>query len=404
MKKLKFILQKFNYVLIFLAAALIIMFYVTACIKNTQPTQTSKETNFPNVDSVEDIADSDFLEIIAESEFVPEGIQELSPCRISILDVGQASCAIVESNGEVLVFDGGDKDTASKVVSYFKAHGITRIKFMVASHYHADHIYGLLGLIKTTDVNTIICPDYVSSTNCYTKFLEYTEGYDIVYPYVGECFQIGDIQARVITPVTDDYSDDNGYSIGMIFTYGDFTFLIDGDATEEAEQDMLKENVELDADLLIVPHHGSQYSSSAKWLQAVSPDTCVISVGKNNTYYHPHEETLKRMKRAGVTYLYRTDLHGTVVITSDGTSYTIQTEKDCDINALWRPGVGENGNNTMWSDESIEPESYYVGNIISKRFHRPDCEQLPAEKNQEIINLREDALAAGYIPCTSCSP
>lgn len=404
MKKLKSILHKFNYVFIFLTVALIIMFYVTACRKNTQPAQTSKESDIPNGDSIEDTADFDLLEAIAKSDIIPEGIQETHPCRITILDVGQASCAIVESNGEVLVFDGGDRDTASKVVSYFKEHGITRIKYMVASHYHADHIYGLLGLIETTDVETIICPDYVSATNCYTKFLEYTEGYDIIYPYVGERFQIGDIQARVITPVTDDYSDDNGYSVGMLFEYGDFTFIIDGDATEEAEQDMLAEEIDLDADLLIVPHHGSQYSSSKEWLRAVSPDTCVISVGKNNTYYHPHEETLKRIKKAGVSYLFRTDLHGTVIITSDGTSYTIQTEKSCDENALWRPGVGENGNNTMWSGESVELESYYVGNIISKRFHRPGCEQLPSEKNQEIIGLREDALAAGYIPCGSCKP
>lgn len=398
MKSIKFIIHKLSYVLIFLTLLSVIVFYMTSINKDTK-IQEKTAAQDP-----EDTVDFDLSETIAKFDAVSEGKQDNHPCRISILDVGQASCTVVESNGEVLVFDGGDRETASKVAAYFKSRGIRHIKYMVASHYHADHIYGLFGLIKTVDVEKIICPDYVSSSDCYTEFLAYTKGYDIIHPYPGQSIQIGGIQASVISPVTDEYSDDNGYSVGMLFTYGDFTFLIDGDATEEAERDMLEENMELNADLLVVPHHGSKYSSSKEWLKAVTPDTCVISVGKNNPYFHPHEETLQRLKRAGVKYLYRTDLHGTVVITSDGINYTIQTEKSCDENALWRAGLGEIGNDTIWSDENVEIESYYIGNIISKRFHRPGCEQLPAEKNQEIIGLREDALAAGYIPCGTCNP
>lgn len=328
--------------------------------------------------------------------------------QMDILDVGNALCVVLESNGEYLIYDGGDRDTSSYVVSYLKQRNITTFKYLVASHYHADHIYGLLGVLENFDVQEVLTPDYVSATNAYKDFLKYVPLEEQYHPYVGEKFQVGNVTLRMISPCDDAYSDDNGYSLGFIGTYGNFQFLIDGDATEESEKDMLIMEEDLSADLLIVPHHGSSYSSTQDWLRAVSPKVSVISCGKNNSYYHPHGTVLNRIKELG-SDLYRTDLNGTIQVVSDGSTFSVITERNATENELWKQGEGpENGegitSSVFVATSDTEQEDTYIGNIASKKFHRTSCELLPEENRRIVFYSRDDALVEGYMPCGVCKP
>lgn len=269
-------------------------------------------------------------------------IQRPSYLKITVLDVGQASATLIESNGEYMIFDGGDKLTSSFIVSYLKEQNIDSLKYMVVSHYHADHVYGLIGVIESgIKVENYICPDYKSSAYVQEAFLQRVNQKKIIYPYIEQRFAIGGATARCISPVTDDYSDDNGYSVGLMIEIGNFSFLIDGDATEESEIDMLESNVDIDADVLVVAHHGSKYSNSLDWLKRVTPQTAIISCGANNSYYQPHKQVLDNLSAVNVQTLYRTDLNGNITVWSDGTCYSVSTDKEAQTDALWKPGEGE---------------------------------------------------------------
>lgn len=402
MNRLRQILRKFNYIWMLLIVLIVCGFYVHTIYQDS--TYKASEDSIL-AETGEDLTEAAF---VSQPETVNDEQQDI-PFRLTILDVGQGSCALIESNGLYMLFDGGDRETSSYVVSYLKSRGIERIDVMVASHYHSDHIYGLIGVLETMDVDKVICPDYVSDTGAYKSFMQRVPYDKQIHPYAGQKFTMGDVCFTVICPVMDDYSDDNGYSVGMIGTYGNFRFLIDGDATQESEEDMLSGDVDLSADLLVVPHHGSTYSSCSDWLDAVSPQVAVISCGEGNEYYHPHLKTLERLRECGIKQLYRTDLNGAVTVTSDGVSFQVLTEKVVSEEELWQQGSGGKTDTgaivDIWktTDETVL-ENYYVGNINSKKFHRPDCTLLPAEDKQVLFESRDSALLEGYIPCGACNP
>ena len=157
--------------------------------------------------------------------------------------------------------------------------------------------------------------------------------------------------------------------------------------------------VELSADVLKVGHHGSSGSSSYVFLREIMPDYAVISVEEGNSYGHPHEETLSRLADADVAVL-RTDLQGSILVTSDGRNLRFTAEKAGGLSGLEESGAAGD------SQSAARPEAgpLYIGNINSKIFHGPDCANLPAEKNQIAFSSREEAESAGYRPCGSCGP
>ena len=131
-------------------------------------------------------------------------------------------------------------------------------------------------------------------------------------------------------------------------------------------------------------HHGSNTSTGYRFLNAVNPAYGVISVGKGNDYGHPHKEPLSRLRQAGVTIL-RTDELGAIQAVSDGKEVTF-----------------------TWANQSAAPENaeaaeqVFIGNKNSKKFHAPDCKNLPAEKNSVEFSSYQQAIDAGYTPCGSC--
>ena len=118
----------------------------------------------------------------------------------------------------------------------------------------------------------------------------------------------------------------NNYSIVIRLVYSNTSFLFTGDAQVDSEQEMLSKGYNLKADVLKVGHHGSNSSTSPGFLKVVSPQIAVISVGAGNDYGHPHQVTLQKLTSAGAK-VFRTDLNGTVVIISYGTSIRVGTAK-----------------------------------------------------------------------------
>jgi len=389
----------------------VLLFYIVSLQNTTY--ENSEKLGSTLEDTVASSVQQTVDTVVAETPFVTlqSGGTEKPSFQMTVLDVGQASCTLFESNGEYMVFDGGDKETSSKVVAVCKEKGITHIKYLVASHFHSDHVYGIVGLIKAgITFDYLVVPDYETDSYAKTALMQLVDGSKVLVPYVGQQFLIGDIKATCICPVTEEYSDDNGYSVGFIFLYDGIKILLNGDATQESEVDMLSEEVDVAADILIVPHHGSTYSSSREWLSEVKPSAAIVSCGKDNEYFHPHEGVLQRLSEAGLEKesLYRTDLQGDIVVSVLNGVYQIVPEKEVTQELLWVPGKGkekvEGAYSDIWDAKTDVVESYYIGNKYSKKFHRPSCNQLPREDRRVLISDRETALQGGYMPCGNCGP
>lgn len=307
---------------------------------------------------------------------------------VHFIDVGQADSALLQCGGQNMLIDGGNVEDSSLVVSYLEDQGVEYLDYVVCTHAHEDHVGGLSGPLNTCTVGTVFSPVTEYSSKAFSDFVKYTrqQGLELTVPSPGDAFTLGGAQVTVLGP-TEDYEDTNNTSIILRVDYGETSFLFTGDMEREAEEDLLEAGCDLDATVLKVGHHGSSTSSSYVFLREVMPEFAVISVGKNNSYGHPHEEVMSRLYDAQVT-VYRTDEQGTVVASSDGTTVSFTTEKDA------APTAGR--------DEA--ESSGYIGNLNSHVFHRESCSGLPAEKNQVYFDSREAAVAAGYTPCGRCDP
>ena len=320
------------------------------------------------------------------------GVQTSDSFRMHFLDVGQALSVLVECDGQYMLYDGGNVDDGSMVVSYLQKQGVEELQYVFCSHAHEDHVGGLAAALAFFPANHVYSPVTEASTKCFQDFVKYTQqqGLQVEVPTVGTVWQLGGATVTMLGPVAQ-YSETNDTSIVLRVDYGATSFLLTGDMESDAERDLVNSGANLKADVLQVGHHGSSTSTSYLFLNAVLPEMGVISCGVNNKYGHPHEETLSILRDAGVD-VYRTDLLGTVVIGSDGQNYTIRTDKNATDAEL----------NPTAPAASSTAQQTYIGNVNSKKFHLPTCPNLPAEKNQILFSSYDEAIAAGYTPCSTC--
>lgn len=304
---------------------------------------------------------------------------------VHFIDVGQADCALLECGGEYILIDGGNVEDSSLVVSYLQKQGVEELAAVVCSHAHEDHVGGLPGVLAVYPTEAIYAPTRTYSSDCFDDFVYYADqqGLSITIPEVGDTFTFGDAVAEVLGPVKQ-YADTNNTSIILLVTYGENRFLFTGDMETTAETDLIEYGTNLKADVLKVGHHGSDTSTGYRFLYEVAPTYAVISVGEGNSYGHPHEVPLSRLEDAGCV-IYRTDELGTITAFSDGSEITF-----------------------TWEDTTSAPETgettvtAYIGNTNSLKFHTPDCSSLPSEKNRIAFSTYEEAINAGYSPCSRC--
>ena len=315
-----------------------------------------------------------------------------APFEMHFIDVGQALSVLVECDGQYMLYDGGNVDDGSLVVSYLQSQGVEQLEYVFCSHAHEDHVGGLAAALAYFPAYHVYSPVTEASTKCFKDFVKYTQqqGLQVEVPAVGTTWPLGGATVTMVGPVAQ-YSDTNDTSIVLRIEYGSTSFLLTGDMEKTAETDLVNSGVNLRADVLQVGHHGSSTSTGYLFLNSVLPEMAVISCGVNNKYGHPHEETLSILRDAGVD-VYRTDLQGTITIGSDGQNYTVGTEHFAEDAQL----------NPTDPAASSTAQQAYIGNVNSKKFHLPSCSNLPAEKNQILFSSYDEAVEAGYTPCSSC--
>lgn len=247
--------------------------------------------------------------------------------EVHYLDVGQGLSVLVRSGEHALLYDGGDRNHSSFVVAYLKQLGITKLDYLIASHYDSDHLSGLIGVLRTMEVETVMGPDYVHTSKTYTSFQNAVadSGKTVIHPSAGSDYLLGNAYFTVVGPVKT-YQDSNNNSIAIHIVNGENSFLLTGDAETQSEEDMCSSGLNLYSDVICPGHHGSSNATTNLLLAYTQPTWAVISVGAGNDYGHPHKETLQRLADAGVKVL-RTDEHGTIIARSDGKEITWSMER-----------------------------------------------------------------------------
>lgn len=237
--------------------------------------------------------------------------------NIYFFDVGQADSILINEGEYTALIDAGNNNDGVNLVNYIKNNlNISDIDIVFGTHPHEDHIGGLDDIINSFDIGKIYLPDSTTNTKTFEDVLDAIEnkGYTITIPELNETFSLGDIDFKIIYTGTG-VNDLNEASIVLKIRYKNNTVLFTGDAPNNVEQKILNEDIQ--ADVLKVAHHGSNYSSSIEFLNKVNPQYAIISVGKNNSYNHPGSNTIKNLDSLNIK-TYRTDKNGTILLTSDG--------------------------------------------------------------------------------------
>lgn len=315
---------------------------------------------------------------------------------VHFIDVGQADAILLICGGHTMLVDGGNVADSDLIYTYLHKQGVKHLDYCVNTHPHEDHVGGLAGALHACTVDTVMAPVADYDSDAFQNFKKAVEEQQkcIQIPEAGEAFPFGEAEVTVLNSGADD-EDINNSSIVLRVVFGSTSFLLTGDAERESEQKMIEAGYDLSATVLKVGHHGSETSSSYPFLREVMPRYAIISVGTGNTYGHPDEAVVSRLRDAGAE-IYRTDEQGDIVAVSDGTTVTVTTRR------TELPSVSEN----QESDETpAQPnEGNWIGNRNSKKFHRPTCGSLPNEENRVLFSDRESAIAAGYSPCGLCNP
>ncbi len=258
----------------------------------------------------------------------PDNDEPLIAYTIHFIDVGQGDAIFVETPGKNLLVDGGWRESGAR--EYLQALDIDRIDIVIGTHPHADHIGGLIEVFHSFEIGEVIDPGVTHTTSTFNSYLSTIDIYNIPFTVgrKGMEWQLSDEANMVLLHPVNPSSDHlNNASIVARVNLGEITLLLTGDAEKEAEQEMLNDPGLLSSHILKVGHHGSWTSSTEDFLNAVKPEVSVIMCGSGNPYGHPHNVALERLNAVG-TEIFRTDIHGHIIIESDGVEYTITTIKN----------------------------------------------------------------------------
>ncbi|PWK10318.1 ComEC/Rec2 family competence protein [Tumebacillus permanentifrigoris] len=248
---------------------------------------------------------------------------------VHYIDVGQADSALIQlPNGQNMVIDAGNNADATLVVNYLKAKGVTKVDYVIGTHPDEDHIGGLDAVINNFTIGKVFMPARTSTTQTYNDVLTAVanKGLTVTTAKSGVSLfnttaNTKTLEAHFVAPVKTTYTTNNNWSGVVRLVYGTTTFLFSGDAETQAETDMVASGQTLSANILKVGHHGSNTSSTDAYLDKVKPQAAIISCGLNNSYGHPAQTTIDKLKARGIK-IYRTDLQGGFVFTSTGSAWS----------------------------------------------------------------------------------
>ncbi|CDQ42074.1 ComEC/Rec2 family competence protein [Virgibacillus salexigens] len=252
-----------------------------------------------------------------------------SEMQVHFIDVGQGDSMLIKTPGNKnILIDGGPPDAGKKVVSYLNEKKIDKIDLLVATHPDVDHIGGLPYIMKHIKVKKILDSGKLHTTRMYAKYIQEIRKQEIPVKVAKQNEKIL-LDSAVDIQVLNTYKksrSNNQSSIALKMSYEAMDILFMSDVEIEQEKEIMK-NVDVDAEVIKVGHHGSNTSTSLKFLKAVSPDTAILTYSKDNDYGHPVDRVINNLYRVNAN-IYSTGALGNLVIRTDGEDYLVLPERE----------------------------------------------------------------------------
>ena len=322
---------------------------------------------------------------------------------VHFIDVGQGDSIFIElPNSETMLIDAGEISQGDLVSTYILSQGYDTIDHVVATHSHNDHIGGMIEVLDTFKIGTFYMTEAVSTSSILEQALNKVAESDADTHYViaGDVIvDCSELLCEVVAPKAIDNDEMNNNSIVIKLTYGETKFLFTGDA-EKSEEDGIWTNIK--CDVLKVGHHGSANSSTSNFLKKVEPKYAIISCGLGNSYGHPTDEVLKRLYDNNID-VFRTDLQGTIVFTSDGKNISVN-KKPLEYTPVITTTTAIT--TVQVQEKQQSRDITYVLNTNTKKIHYESCSSVDQikDKNKAYTDDYDSAIAQGYKPCGRCNP
>lgn len=261
---------------------------------------------------------------------VTESLSSSAEMSVHFVDVGQGDCTIIESDGKVILIDSGERDKAQTVINYLTNMGVESLDYCIVTHPHTDHMGSMAEVLSHYKAEKMIMPQLsevnIPTTATFEDFLLSAEENcdEIIAAEAGYTYSMGEVEIQILGPCEQD-EDLNNMSVVAKIVYDEVSFLITGDCSFDEEDDIMDNYYnQLRSDVLKVGHHGSSGSTSTDWLEAIEPDTAVISVGEGNSYGHPTKKVLNILEDFDCE-IFRTDESGSVVFETDGKTIALKS-------------------------------------------------------------------------------
>lgn len=273
-----------------------------------------------------DISKNETQEVTAQIDYTNSINLQNDKLNIIYFYVGQADSTFVKLNNSTMLIDAGNNEDGKMIVDFLNQNNISKIDYLVATHADEDHIGGIDDILNSVKVNQLLIPTVGSSGSDYKNAIEAAKNnnVEIKNPVRGDKFNLDSANIEIMSALEGEDVSDNDSSIVMQMNYNTTKYLFMGDAEKEVENSRQWQEV----DVLKVGHHGSNSSSSEKFLEQINPKYSIIEVGKNNSYNLPNSKALTRLKNIN-TKILRTDMAngeeaGSFWLTSNGVEIDIK--------------------------------------------------------------------------------
>lgn len=338
------------------------------------------------------------------------------------IDIGQGdSELIVSPDGHSMLVDAGLPGNADRVMATLQDRGVTRLDFAVATHPHNDHIGSMDDIVRRVSIGQFLDSGFNYGSTAQRRLLEAIKERRVPFKLArpGQSYSLGDqVRISVLAPsdplLTGTDSDPNNNSVVLKLTYGRVRFVLTGDMEDAERQRLYDANADLTAEIYKVAHHGSHNGTDRELLDRVRPRVALISCALGNDYRHPHAEALQALASAQAA-IYRTDLQGTITLTTDGRTWQVGTEKRATIPLTTpdgemhgsgagvsadrrSPGTGTGSSGGTSTDGGAAGFGQVIGNRRTKVYHMGGGGRLPAPENRIYFRSAREAEQAGYRP------
>lgn len=253
--------------------------------------------------------------------------------HVVVCDVGQGDAILVSLGTTQMLVDGGPDNRVMDCLAKHMPFYDRRIEMVVLTHPQADHMNGLIDVVKRYSILWFVRVPVSNNTSGFRELIKLLAAIEQLAVYSGDQIKLGGFDFKIIWPTRefvethdDKTTDLNSFAIVGRVEYGGFEALLTADADSDVELAEMTTGVITPVEVLKVPHHGSKTGMLPEWLRLVKPQAAIISVGKKNKYGHPNKEALDLLAKF-TDKVYRTDQIGSVEVVSDGKKWWVKGDR-----------------------------------------------------------------------------